>query len=264
MASQFSKPRLRVSCLILTFNEEIHIGRCLANLPISSIDRVDILDSGSTDNTTEIASSFPKTRIIRHSWEGSHSAQIKWYLDNFGSETEYLLRLDADEYLSFPKGMSILDLIKKMELGSFRAATFSLKRVFLNRELKFGNLPINLIRLIRVDYCTIDNRPMDEKFLVQGNIFKSKVRVIDHSLISIDRWTEKHLVYSKQELKNSFKSGRKGFYYRLPKVFRSITYFVIRYFILLGFLDGKAGFYWAFFQGLWYRIIIDFKNEIQE
>jgi hypothetical protein len=40
---------------------------------------------------------------------------------------------------------------------------------------------------------------------------------------------------------------------------RAIAYGFLRYFILLGFLDGRAGFVFHFLQGFWYRLIIDAK-----
>lgn len=49
----------------------------------------------------------------------------------------------------------------------------------------------------------------------------------------------------------------KGFYVRLPLFWRAARYFVYRYFIRLGFLDGKPGFLWAFLQAWWYRTLVD-------
>ena len=49
----------------------------------------------------------------------------------------------------------------------------------------------------------------------------------------------------------------KRLYYRLPPYFRAVFYFCFRYFLKLGFLDGFPGFRWHFWQGLWYRWIVD-------
>jgi hypothetical protein len=51
----------------------------------------------------------------------------------------------------------------------------------------------------------------------------------------------------------------KIFYYFIPGVGRSILYFVYRYFIRLGFLDGRVGFYFSFLQALWFRTLVDIK-----
>ena len=45
--------------------------------------------------------------------------------------------------------------------------------------------------------------------------------------------------------------------YRLPPYLRAFAYFAYRYFFRLGFLDGRAGWMWHFWQGLWYRLIVD-------
>jgi hypothetical protein len=51
----------------------------------------------------------------------------------------------------------------------------------------------------------------------------------------------------------------KKLYYRLPISGRAFAYFIYRYFLRLGILDGKAGFYFAFFQALWFRMLVDAK-----
>lgn len=51
----------------------------------------------------------------------------------------------------------------------------------------------------------------------------------------------------------------KEMYASMPYFTRPILYFVYRYFIRLGFLDGRPGFVWCFLQGLWYRFLVDAK-----
>ena len=51
----------------------------------------------------------------------------------------------------------------------------------------------------------------------------------------------------------------KELYYKLPTGMRSLGYFVYRYVFRLGFLDGTTGFYFAFFQALWFRMLVDAK-----
>ena len=48
-------------------------------------------------------------------------------------------------------------------------------------------------------------------------------------------------------------------YHSIPSQLRVVLYFLYRYFILLGFLDGKLGFYWHFFQAFWYRMVVEYK-----
>ena len=53
------------------------------------------------------------------------------------------------------------------------------------------------------------------------------------------------------------KTGQAYFPTLLPPYFRAFAYFCIRYFLKLGFLDGVAGWKWHFWQGLWYRWLVD-------
>ena len=48
-------------------------------------------------------------------------------------------------------------------------------------------------------------------------------------------------------------------YYRLPKFFRAHLYFIYRYYIKLGFLDGPEGKIFHFLQAYWYRFLVDAK-----
>jgi len=52
---------------------------------------------------------------------------------------------------------------------------------------------------------------------------------------------------------------KKNIYYKLPLFMRASFYFFYRYFVLLGFLDGKEGLIWHFLQGFWYRFLVDAK-----
>ena len=106
---------------------------------------------------------------------------------------------------------------------------------------------------------------MDERIVFDGEKLSVPVVFYDDNLNSLEWWKEKHRGYAKREAQQaieSLKSGvwtdtRKAKYYKLPRYFRAVAYFCIRYFLKLGFLDGVAGFRWHFWQGLWYRWIVD-------
>ena len=106
---------------------------------------------------------------------------------------------------------------------------------------------------------------MDEHLIVKGKTIEFENDFVDHSLISLDEWRAKHRGYAKREAEQAIESMRSGVwtdprkaaYYRLPRYFRAVAYFCIRYFLKLGFLDGRAGWRWNFWQALWYRWIVD-------
>ena len=90
---------LDLTVIILTYNEEIHIRRCLENVcPIAK--KVYVVDSPSTDTTVAICQEFPNVEVVVHTYPGNQAEQFNWALDHLPIETEWILRLDADEYLT--------------------------------------------------------------------------------------------------------------------------------------------------------------------
>ena len=64
-----------ISVIILTFNEEKHIGRCIESLlPITQ--NIFIVDSFSTDRTVEIATSLG-AKVFQNMWPGNHAIQFQ-------------------------------------------------------------------------------------------------------------------------------------------------------------------------------------------
>lgn len=265
-----------ISAIVLTYNEEIHLERCLRSLEKIGA-KVFIVDSFSSDRTEEIAKSYGAS-FYQNPWT-NHSTQINWALDNCPIETEWIIRLDADEYLCEDGERAILqDLPKLSENDS--AATIKLKRVFMGREIK--RMPsIKMIRVFRKGRGRSENRWMDEHIQVStGNIVDLQGSFADDNLNTLGWWTTKHNGYSireaielldieyqllgNREESNLDEQARrkrniKMKYVKSPLFLRSFIYFLYRYFFKLGFLDGKEGFLWHFLQGWWYRTLVDAK-----
>jgi glycosyltransferase involved in cell wall biosynthesis len=267
--------------VILTYNEEMHIERCLKSvLDISS--RIIIVDSVSTDGTKEIVEKFDVVDYIPKKWLGCQSDQLNWLLDNVEITEDWILRLDADEYLLPQLKFEIADALKEV---NFNVNGFFLKRrvYFMDKWIRFGGYyPILLLRLWRNGKGYWDGAKMDEHFILHsGTTGVLKNDFVDHNLNDLSWWISKHNDYSSREVINYFShkenyhkntfinKGEFGnnnqvkrkynLYYRLPIIYRSIFYFIYRYFFLLGFRDGYRGFIWHFLQGLWYRLIVDVK-----
>ena len=123
---------------------------------------------------------------------------------------------------------------------------------------------------------------MDEHLsILEGKTIEMEHKFIDDSRIPIGQFTSKHENYASREavllldaeykLTNTAsmnqehgrevekKRAQKEKYARMPLFWRAFAYFVYRYIVKLGFLDGKEGFCWDFFQGLWYRMLVDAK-----
>ena len=88
----------QITVIIPTFNEELHIRRCILSMKrISS--NIYILDSFSNDSTKEIALSLG-ANVLEVKWENSYAKKFNWGLDNIKIETPWVMRMDADEYLN--------------------------------------------------------------------------------------------------------------------------------------------------------------------
>lgn len=283
-----------LAVIILTKNEKLHIGRCLERLRDLNPRQIFIVDCYSTDDTKSIAENFAKSlqlqlatptkssslqlqletptiNLIEHEWPGLYAKQFNWALDSLPIEAKWVLRLDADEYLT-PETIERL----KEELPNMpqdvSGLNLELKRKFRGGEIRHGTVGIRQARIFRYGIGRCEDRAMDEHIVVsQGRIIDFDGAFYDDSLMPFEVWKEKHRGYAKREamdalflfndperLANPSETDKKKIkYYKLPRYFRAIAYFCIRYFLKLGFLDGVAGWRWHFWQGLWYRWLVD-------
>lgn len=273
---------LDITVIILTFNEELHIRRALENVYDIAKDIV-VIDCFSTDKTQNICGKYPKVRFFKHEWPGNQAEQFNWALDNIEVKTKWIFRLDADEYLTTELKEELL--LKLPNLPSdISAIVLPLGRGFHGKVLKHGIVKgVKMIRLFRKGKVRYEQRLMDEHLQVlSGETVEFDNQFIDDSLISMVAFTAKHNGYSNREAallldaeyglsevsnetdrqyaeEVAVKRKQKAKYSKMPLYWRSFGYFLYRYIVKLGFLDGKAGFEWDFFQGLWYRMLIDSK-----
>lgn len=250
-----------LSVIILAKNEKLHIRRCLEKLLPLEARQVFVVDCFSDDGTQEIARQLGAT-VVEHAWPGNQATQFNWALDNLPIESAWILRLDADEYL-FPE--TIEEVRKLLAPGKLPQDVTSLSlsraRAFLGRNIRWGNPKIELVRMFKFGFGRSSQSEMDEHIVTSsGRNLKLQGKFVDDSLISMDAWREKHRGYAKREARMALlgnANANKRVYYRLPPYFRAFAYFAYRYFLRLGFLDGYAGWMWHFWQGLWYRWLVD-------
>ena len=264
-----------IAVVILTKDEKLHIGRCLERIAALLPRQVFVVDCFSTDGTQRIVEEqndkIGQTHfiisVVEHEWPGNQAAQFQWALDNLPIETKWILRLDADEYLTDELIAEIKDKLPRLE-DDVDGVVLKRRHVvgwLGNRWIKRGMYPTKILRLFRKGHGRSDMKIMDEHIVVQRRVVEFENDFVDHSLISFEEWKEKHRNYAKREAQSYLsgerstgeKAAKKDAYYKLPRYLRAVAYFCIRYFLKLGFLDGVAGFRWHFWQGLWYRWIVD-------
>ena len=265
---------LYITTIILTYNEKKHIQRCLENA-LKFSKKVYVIDSTSTDHTQDICKDYENVEVIVHKYPGNQAAQFNWALENIKIDTAWVCRLDADEYLS---DELILEMHNKLPKLPKDVTGIVIPRdvIFMNTRIRHGKLKtVKLLRLWRTGKGTIENRLMDEHtILTEGHAVEFKNYFYDENLNGIDSWIVKHLDYANREVITYSKisqaenvetlviedrNKKKGKYYSLPPFHRAFWFFIFRYIIMGGFLDGKAGFVWAFMQCWWYRTLVDVK-----
>lgn len=276
---------LDITVIILTKNEQLHIERSIRNM-LGFAKRVVVVDSFSTDSTKEIAGRLGadvfENRFI------NYAKQFQWALDNCSIGTQWVMRLDADEYLEEDLKNNLLTLLPSAEPGIV-GINFKRKHIFWKRWIKHGGrYPLVLLRLWRSGFGRIEDRWMDEHIVVwSGRTITVDGGFCDENLNDIGFFVDKHNKYATREAldvliekyslaerdlaltsdSSSFQASvkrliKERIYNRMPFYFSSTFYFLWRYFGQLGFLDGKAGLVYHFMQGYWYRFLVGVK--IQE
>ena len=273
---------LDLSVIVLSYNEEMHIRRCLENVaPIAKA--IYIIDSFSTDKTLEIAKEFANVHILQNKWENNYAKQFNWGLANAGITTQWVLRLDADEYL-LPE--LVQELQEKLPTlpDDVTGVIFNRRHIFMGKWMRRGIYPVKLLRMFRYGKGMCEQRLMDEHIqLTEGRAVEFEHDFCDHNLNNLSWFCHKHVNYAIREAVDLLdieldltgaaetdsqkeispqalaKRMKKHKYARQPLFWRSFAYFCYRYFLKGACLDGKVGFIWTFLQGWWYRTLVDAK-----
>jgi glycosyltransferase involved in cell wall biosynthesis len=270
---------LDISVIILTYNEEIHIRRCIENVK-SFASEIFLVDSYSTDRTAEIASAMG-AQIFQNKWENNYARQFNWGLENLPITTKWVIRLDADEYL-LPELVEELKQKIAAIPDNTTGVVFKRRHIFMGKWMKRGIYPVKLLRMFQYRKAICEQRWMDEHIqLLEGTSIEFEHDFVDHNLNNLSWFLSKHIGYSIREAidlldvelgllstsnseielssQAAAKRRKKHQYAKQPLFWRSFAYFVYRYFFKLGFLEGKEGFLWHFLQGWWYRTLVDAK-----
>jgi glycosyltransferase involved in cell wall biosynthesis len=269
-----------VSVVILALNEEGNLPLCLGSV-FEWAHEIFVVDAGSCDRTTAIAKEFG-ARVVEHPFE-THSAQWRWALENLPIQTEWVLALDADQRLT-PALADELRRLTREELEGIDGVYLNRQQWFHNSWIRHGGYyPKYLLKMFRRDKVAIDPRDLvDHHFYIAGPTRKLQNDLIESNTKEddISFWVQKHTRYAALLAQEEFlwrSSGeapvepslrgnpdqrslaRKHAWRRTPLYVRPFLYFLYRYFIRLGFLDGKQGAIFHFMQAFWFRLLVDIK-----
>lgn len=271
---------LDLTVIILTMNEEKNIVRSVSSVR-KIAKRILCIDSGSTDRTTELAT-LNGAEVVEHSPFINYATQFNWALDNNNIDTTWVLRLDADEQITPELSKEIEEALTKHANDDVNGFEVRCRIYFMGKWIKHGGTyPLIIPRLFRYGFGRVEMRKMDEHTMIDGKILCLKNDLIHYDFKGLYEWIDKHNKYSARECQDYFErlqlndmqiqgklTGsqrqrkrflKNGVYYKLPQFWRAWFYYIYRYYIRMGFLDGSEGKIFCFLQAYWYRFLVDAK-----
>ena len=271
-----------LAVVILAHNEGMHLSRAIQSVAAIAKE-IFVIDSGSTDETVEIARSNG-AQVLFNPFV-NYARQFQWALDNAPITAGWVMRLDADEIIE--SGLAA-EITQKLPALASDIAGVNLKRkhIFMDRWVRHGGrYPLILLRIWRRGQGRIEDRWMDEHMVVWGGrTVTFNGGFADHNINDLTFFTSKHNKYATREAIDvlnqrlrlfpqdhglttesaSWQASAKRFakervYNRLPFTISALGYFLWRYIFQLGFLDGRSGLVYHFLQGYWYRFLVGAK-----
>ena len=271
-----------LTAIILTRDEEQNIATCVGRLK-GFARRIVVVDSGSTDATLDIARSLGAD-ILEHQPYCDYATQFNWAIENAGIDTEWIMRVDADEYWTAELCAEVEGLLAEHAHDDVNGVLTESIFYFLGRRIDHGERKRRKIVVFRRDHGYIEKRRRDQHTMLKdGRVIEAKNRFEHHDFKSLDNWTAKMNTYANREVDDYFVdrekykkgavdldgvsdaslSGRRKLkfmlYYRMPKFFRCWLLFIYIYIFRLGFLDGREGFVYNYLFHRWYRTLVDAK-----
>jgi glycosyltransferase involved in cell wall biosynthesis len=268
-----------ISVLVLTRNEQKDLPACLES--VSWSDDVHVLDSGSTDETCNIARryranvvtrTYPESREI---FGGDEAAHRNWALRNVPFKYGWVLLLDADERVTPELSTSIMGVVESP--GDHVAFRVRRRDFLMGTWLKHVQASPFYIRVFLPEKLQYE-RLINPVAVADGAV-GSVSGYLDHYPFSkgIAHWVERHNSYSSLEAMQIVENRRartafsvrkafvaadfherrfhqKELFYRMP--LRPVIRFMFLYFFKRGFLDGRAGMTYALLQGIYEYLIV--------
>ena len=267
-----------VAAVVLTYNEERNLPDCLASLA-GLVREIFVVDSGSTDGTLEIARAAGAT-VLQHPFE-HYGAQRNWAIEHLAITAPWTLHIDADERITPELREAITAVLARdtPSLAKIDGFLVSRRTMFIGRWIRHGgHYPAWHLRLMRTGAGRCEDRLYDQHFYVAGAVQKLQGDLIDTLTPDLATFTARHLRWAQLEAAeheappdavgrirgklatdNAIERRRwwRDRYVRLPLFVRPAAYFLYRYIVRLGFLDGRAGLVFHVLQGFWFRFLVD-------
>jgi glycosyltransferase involved in cell wall biosynthesis len=272
VSRQSAGARLPVSVIVPVRNEAHNLPRCLESL--KSVGEVYVIDSGSTDETAAIAQSYG-AKVVQFHYAGGWPKKRQWAMDTLPLSYEWILLVDADEVLTPDLYREISHAIQEPAMNGYYIA---LDMHFLGRRLRHSGAnfwKLSLFRKGRGRYeCRLEDQDKNmadmevhEHVVVSGATRRLRSPLLHHNVESLFRYIQKHNEYSNWEARVWLDGGGhdaiqprlrgtqaqrrrwlKRHFLMVPG--SPVLFFLYKYIVRLGFLDGVPGLIYCLFQGV--------------
>jgi glycosyltransferase involved in cell wall biosynthesis len=257
---------LDLTIVIPTFNEASNLQGCLDAIGNTFAKQIVVVDSGSADNTKDIALRNG-AEFYLFEWNGKFPKKRNWYLMNNKPSTKWVLFLDADEYLTEKFKEEVANVLNKQD--EFVGYWLNYTVYFLGKSLK-GGYPLKKLALFQIGtgfyekieedrWSKLDMEIHEHPILV-GKIGNIKSKIDHKDFRSIEHYINKHNDYStweayryiesmkNKEFKNTLTWKQRIKYKLMKSVLIGPLYFLGSYILMGGFRDGKRGLAFSIFK----------------
>jgi glycosyltransferase involved in cell wall biosynthesis len=225
-----------VSVVIITKNEASYIGKCLDMVKLITDDIV-IVDNGSTDDTVNICKGYD-CRVYELSWDGYGANKNK----GIGlARYDWILSIDADEI----PDMELVNSLHNLWLRNVDTVyDIKFKSYFGDKRVHFGTWGRDHhIRLFNRSLVKWSEPIVHETLILPRNIRKRSLKgyLHHHSVQNVAECNQKAVYYARLSAEKYFQTGKRANFVNM--YLSPLFVFVKSYILLLGFLDGKEGWY---------------------
>lgn len=269
-----SADKIPVSVLVLTRNEAPRIARCLEAL--QEFDEIIVVDSGSTDNTAQIAEEAGAT-VEHFSWNGRYPKKRQWCLDNLSLRHDWIFFVDADEVVTPELTLEIrIALASPACVGYFIKGRYVIDGKILRHGLR--NNKIALLDRRAMEFPVVDDldlpgmgeieghyQPVPKPDAICDDIGSLRAALLHRAHDDPAAWEARHLRYAAWErgmnARNAWPADPVPWRQVMKRIFRAlpgrgIWAFLHCYVWKGGFLDGKQGLILAAGRHRYYRMIV--------
>jgi len=259
--------KLPITVILATKNEEANIVRCISAL--ASVERIMVINSNSDDKTARLATEHG-AEVFRFDYQGGYPKKRQWAMDNLPIHTQWILLLDADEFVPNELWAEV-----RIAIGRHDVNAFLIKKSFhfMGKRFRFGGFSHSAVLLFRKGRARFEHvldelsdaldMEVHERLVVDGKIASLKTPLIHDDCKGLEAYIDRHNKYSTWEAKVRFQFLKTGAWGKDPvqqKIlgnvqerrrllksiicylpFEHICWFVYHYIIRLGFLEGRRG-----------------------